>query len=152
MDGGTLRNQPKVRVFGSSGALCAEAVVSQTGYPTVNLEFAIVRDGKAAWDNKMVIQPDSRELPLLAALLIGYRASVSFKRDDKGVELKRQTGNKVYMRASSNALLVNVPAVAGDAYQLATLVLDQLAKSSHCGDSLMLVALRANAGEQVHRS
>lgn len=145
-----LKDQPKVRVFASSGALCAEAVTSAKAFPTVNLEFALTRGKTTQWDRKIVIQPDARELPLLAALLLGYRRSLSLSRDEKGLEIQRQAKRRVYCRASSAQQLIALPIEGGDAYRLATLVLRQLAASSHCNDNLMLVALRANAGQEIN--
>ncbi len=143
-----LRQQAKVRVWSSSGALCVEAVDSAKKTPTINLEFALKRGKQTHWEQKIVIQPDERELPLLAALFLGYRQHVSFSRDEKGVEIQRQEKSRVYCRASNAHQVVAIPIEAGDAYRVANLILSQLTKSSHCGDSLMLVALRANAGDK----
>lgn len=71
-------------------ALCAEAVVTEKQYPTLNLELAPRTDGRVDWERKFIIQLSKKELPLLGALLMGYRQECHFKRPGKWIELQRQ--------------------------------------------------------------
>jgi hypothetical protein len=143
----TYVDQPKARCFGNSAALCAEATVLQkTGEPTVNLEVAPKNQQQVQWANKVTLQLGVNELPLLAALCLGYLPNVEFKRPNKGITIERQA-QKLFIKASqSGGGLFVLPIPMAETYQLCTLVLSQLHKSSPTNDSgLILAALKGAA-------
>jgi|GEM_PF-715539 len=155
---GPLSRQKKVRCYGYSASLVAEATWLKESNPpvaTVNLEMApTLKDGnnkpfsgkKADWDKKLVFQLSQNELPLACAVMMGYLPSLHIKRAGKGIEIHRQP-NKLFVRASAGAgKLYNMEVVIGDAFLLCALMLEQLALQSGIEDqTLLLAALRGAA-------
>ncbi len=138
-----FEDQEKCRCYGSQAVMCVEAVVSRKDYPTVNLEVAPRQGNEMLWDQKIVLQMSSQELPLLAATLLGYRMACEFKRKEKGINIARQKEN-LFVRASQGTILA-LPITPGDVFKFNSIVLNQLMKSSPCNDRLMLVALKGMA-------
>jgi hypothetical protein len=142
-----LSQQAKVRCFGNSAAITAEATVinkdRQAPVPTVNLEIAPREGADVNWSRKIVIQLSDQELPVLCGLFMGYIPRVHFKRPGKGIELERQPGG-IYIKASAgHGALFSLPAGIGDSFRLCALFLQQLRLQSGIGDeTLLLAALR----------
>ncbi|WP_444928328.1 hypothetical protein ACJJI4_23745 (plasmid) [Microbulbifer sp. TRSA002] len=143
-------NQPKVRCFGSSAALTVEATpllvrgVAQ-GH-TVNLDVAPRQGPDVIWARKITIQLSDTELPIMAAICLGYLPKAHFKRSGKGIVIDRQP-NKLYVSAtqgSGNAFALPIP--IGQTFQVSSLILSQLLKQTALTDSNLLVtALRGAA-------
>ena len=136
----SFNDQEKCKCFGNQAGLCAEAVVSKSGYPTVNLEVAPRQGNNMLWDQKVILQMSAQELPILAATLLGYRQSCEFKRQTKGIQIERQASS-LFIKASEGRILA-LPVVPGDVFRLSSIVLNQLMKSSPCNERLMLTALK----------
>ena len=141
--------QAKWRSYGSNAALCVEATqLLEKGEPagwTVNLDVAPIENRQTAWNQKVTIQASRTELPVLAAVLLGYLPKCKFQRGGKGIYLERQPG-KLFVRGSANAKNYALPLTIGDTFHLAALVLQQLQK--HLGGietDMMLAALRGSA-------
>jgi len=139
----SFEDQEKCRCYGNQAALCVEAVTSRGDYPTVNLEVAPRHGDETLWDQKIILQMSSQELPVLASTLLGYRTSCEFKRKSKGFLIERQSSH-LFVRASESRVLA-LPVVPGDVYRFATIVLNQLEKSAPCNERMMLVALKGIA-------
>ena len=148
----SLQAQAKVRCFGSSAALTAEATMlmkAGVNVPTINLEVAPRYGKDVSWDQKIVVQLSDQELPLLCAVFMGYMPSLHLKRPGKGIEISRQP-NKMYIKASAGqGKLFALPAPVGDSFRLCALFLKQLKYQSGIEDeTLLLAALRGSASLQ----
>lgn len=135
----------KHRCYGDKAALCIEESITQGGYPTVMLQVAprVSRHANADWNKAVNIQLTDHELPIFSGLLMGYIANCEFKRQNKGIEIKRQQG-QLYFHASQSCSYA-LPVLPGDAFHLITLTLSQLEKSAYEVDrTLMLASLRAS--------
>ena len=141
-----LNHLPKVKVFGGQAALCAEAVFSSQGIPTINIEVAPKQQNTVDWHRKVVIQLSDTELPLVCAVLLGYLNHIHLKRPGKGIEIERQA-NKLFIRASQGAdNIFMLPASIGDTFKLSAMMLARLKQQSGMTEeTLLLAALRGAA-------
>ncbi len=140
-----LQDLNKYRCYGDKAALCIEESVTQKGFPTILLQIAprLSRTANADWYQAVNIQLTKNELPLFAGLLLGYLPACEFKRQQKGIQVKRQK-NSLYFHASQSCSYA-LPVHPGDAFHLSTLTLSQLEKSAFEVDrTLMLASLRAS--------
>jgi len=140
-----LQNLNKHHCYGDKAALCVEESVTKNGFPTVSLQVAprLSRNANADWSKVITLQLTDHELPIFAGLLLGYLSSCEFKRQKKGIQIKRQQGS-LYFHASQSCSYA-LPIFPGDAFHLSTLTLSQLEKSAFEVDrTLMLASLRAS--------
>jgi len=143
-------DQTKVRCFGSTGALTVEATsLHKKGVvcgDTVNLDVAPKNNNSVQWDRKITLQLSETELPILAAVCLGYLPKAQFKRPDKGIIIERQV-NKLYICATQGAgNQFSLPVPIGQTFQIASLILIQLQKQTQLNDgSLLIAALRGSS-------
>lgn len=142
----TLSNQPKVRCFGSSAALTVEAthllVKGELAGHTVNLDVAPREGEDVIWDRKITLQLSETELPIMAALCLGFLPKAEFKRPGKGMKLERQTG-KIYISATQGAGNVfALPIPIGSTFLISGLLLNQIQKHTCLTGELVIAALR----------
>jgi hypothetical protein len=143
--------QAKVRCYGAQAALTAEATpLLVKGEPcgdTVNLEVAPRQGETFNWRRKITIQLSKTELPLIAAVCLGYLPNAHFKRPGKGIVIERQS-NKLFISASQGSGNVfALPLPIGQTFQLACIILAQLQKQTELSDgALLMAALRGAAG------
>jgi hypothetical protein len=143
-------DQAKVRCFGSTGALTVEATLLQKNGAacgdTVSLDVAPKDSNGVQWDRKITLQLSTTELPILAAVCLGYLPKAQFKRPDKGIVIERQD-NKLYVCATQGAgNNFSLPVPIGQAFQIASLLLIQLQKQTQLNDGdLLIAALRGSA-------
>lgn len=143
-------DQAKVRCYGSKAALTVEAtsLVAKGEFlgQTINLDVAPRQAAKIIWNRKITLQLSETELPLLAAVCLGYLPKVDFKRANKGIVVERQP-NKLFIfatRGSGNAFAL--PLSIGQTFQIGALALTQLKKQSTLQDGeLLIAALRGGA-------
>lgn len=143
-------DQPKVRCFGTNAALTVEATpLIVKGVPhghTVNLDVAPRQGENVIWARKITLQLSDTELPIMAAVCIGYLPAAHFKRSGKGISIERQP-NKLFISAtqgSGNAFALPIP--IGQTFQISSLVLAQLQKQTDLSDSnLLIAALRGSS-------
>lgn len=143
-------DQPKVRCFGSNAALTVEATpLLVKGVPhghTVNLDVAPRQGENVIWARKITVQLSDTELPIMAAVCLGYLPKAHFKRSGKGIFIERQP-NKLFVSAtqgSGNAFALPIP--IGQTFQVSSLVLSQLQKQADYSDgNLLLAALKGAA-------
>jgi len=142
--------QAKVRCYGSSSALTIEATKLHKNNvecgDTVNLDVAPKGDNGVQWDRKITVQLSENELPILAAVCLGYLPKAEFKRPGKGVVVQRQE-NKIYVSATQGAgNNFALPIPIGQSFQIASLLLIQLQKQTQLYDGdLLIAALRGSA-------
>lgn len=120
----------KVRVYGQNGALTFEVSTTRSGAPTVTLDAAAsAGESGYDWANKLSIQFTQRELPVIAAVMMGFLANCEYgshgANKDKRFFFKHQ-GDKVFVRVWSAHGAVAVPVVMADAYYAAGLLILQL--------------------------
>ena len=85
------------------------------------------------WQNKVRIQLTRQELPIVAAVVLGYRSACEFKNhgagNDKGFSMERQGGGRVFVRVFARDQGVKaVPIETADEFYVAGLFLRQLGK------------------------
>lgn len=141
--------QPKWRSYGQHAAFCVEATqLLEKGVSvgwTVNVDVAPIENRQTDWSRKVQLQVSSTELPILAAVLLGYLPKCQFQRPGKGIYIERQPG-KLFVRGSQNAANYALPLTIGNTFHFSALVLQQLQK--HLGGietDTMLAALRGSA-------
>ena len=143
-------NQAKARCFGAKAALTVEATqLIHKGVPsgwTVNLDVAPRQGESIQWNRKITVQLSDTELPLLAAVCLGYLPKVSFKRPTKGISVERQA-NKLFISATQGSgAAFALPVPIAQTFQVGVLVLAQLKKQSPLDDGeLIIAALRGAA-------
>lgn len=144
-------DQPKVRCYGANAALTVEATpLMVKGVPdghTVNLDVAPRQGENVLWAQKITIQLSDTELPILAAVCLGFLPKAHFKRSDKGIFVERQP-NKLFISATQGSGKVfALPLPIGDTFHVSSLVLSQLQKQAgFCDSNLLIAALRGSAG------
>ncbi len=143
-------DQAKVRCFGSTGALTVEATLlhkkGKACGDTVNLDVAPKTNDGVQWDRKITLQLSDTELPILAAVCLGYLPKAQFKRPDKGIIIERQI-NKLYVCATQGAgNSFSLPVPIGQTFQIVSLLLIQLQKQTQLDDgNLLIAALRGSS-------
>jgi hypothetical protein len=142
--------QEKVRCYGARAALTAEATfIIRDGQPAVaalNLDVAPRHAEHVQWTKKITLQLGEAELPLFAALCLGFLPKVHFKRPTKGIVIERQS-NKLFVSATQGqGTAYALPIPIAQSFQLGVLALTQLKKQMSCADNaLLLAALRGAA-------
>ena len=142
--------QAKARCYAGRAALTAEATViqhdGQPPVPTLNLDVAPRQGESIQWNSKITLQLGEVELPLFAAVCLGYLPKAHFKRPTKGIVIERQP-NKLFISATQGqGTAYALPIPIAQTYQLGTLALAQLKKQAIVDDAeLLLAALRGAA-------
>ncbi len=142
--------QKKVRCYSAHAALTAEATsIIRDGQPSVaalNLDVAPRHADQVQWTKKITLQLGEAELPLFAALCLGFLPKVHFKRPTKGIVIERQP-NKLFVSATQGqGTAYALPIPIAKSFQLGVLALSQLKKQMSCKDeALLLAALRGAA-------
>jgi hypothetical protein len=146
-----VQRPPSVHVYAGKGALCFEADATRDGAPTVAIDAAnAIEARRYDWEGKIRLQLTVRELPVVAAVLLGLVPACEFKNhgpaNDKGFSMECQ-GDKVFVRVFAKGHGVrSVPIDAPDAFRVLALVLRQLRRQSPWLDGAQLwIALRALA-------
>jgi len=123
-------------VYGGKAALCFNASTSRdkTNY-TIGVDAAVaIGERTYDWKAAIKIQLGHKELPLLYAVLVGWRNSVKFDAhgaaNDKSFEIERQDG-KFFVKVSAKGQPQRaVPMGAQDAYPVSLVVLSQIIKQA----------------------
>jgi hypothetical protein len=69
-----------VHVYGQKAALCFEPTLTRSNVPTITLDAAVARGQRQYdWSSKIRLQLTRQELPVAAAVLLGFRAKCEFK-------------------------------------------------------------------------
>jgi len=140
--------QEKYRCFSKSAGMTIEATTrkAEPKGPTINIDIAPRRNNSINWKDKITVQLSDTELPVFAAVCLGFLPSCKIARPGKGLEVIRQEG-KLYFRASAGkGCLYALPAQIGEAFNICTLVLRQLEQQTLIHDGqLLLAALRGSA-------
>lgn len=134
-------------VYGGKAALCFNADRTRSGTHTIALDAASTLAPKVYdWKNKIRIQFTRGELPVVAAVLLGFKQECEFKNhgpgNDKGFSLKRQDGGKIFASVfAAGQPLKAVPIFAPDLMWVAALVLQQVQKNCPGIDSVGVIEL-----------
>jgi hypothetical protein len=121
----------------------------QRGAPigwTVNLDVAPRNGDSIEWCRKITLQLSETELPILAAVCLGYLPFADFKRPQKGIDIERQPGKLFLSATQGGGTGYSLPIPTGQTFLIGTLVLKQLSKHTKLDDgSLLLASLRGAA-------
>lgn len=140
----------KVTCFASSAALQVEATQRHKDGvaigETISIELCPVVNQRPDWKSKLSIQLSEDELPIFAAVLLGYLPKCEFKRPEKGVYIERQKG-KVYYRGSAGAgNLYQIPVPIGKTFNMSQVVLKQVcAGISEINSDFVLAGIKGSA-------
>lgn len=125
-----------VHVYGGKSALCFQEDETKNGFPTISIDGATATAPRSYdWANKIRVQLTRQELPSVAAVLVGAQPKCNFSshgpQKDKGFELERQEGGKVYVKVfgGNGQGMRGVPVMPSDLFYVTSLVLRQLLKS-----------------------
>lgn len=146
----TAADQAKFRCFGSKAGLTVEAtpllVKGVVSGETVNIDVAPRNNSEVIWSQKITLQLSETELPLMAAICLGYLPKVHFKRPDKGIVVERQANRMFISATMGSGKVYALPVPIGHVFHISTLILIQLQKHSLVTDSdLIIAALRGAA-------
>ena len=139
--------QEKARCFGAKAALTVEATTLMLrGAPvgwTVNLDVAPRNGDSIDWHRKITLQLSETELPILAAVCLGYLPFADFKRPQSGLHIERQPGKLFLSATQGRGTAYSLPIPIGHTFLIGSLALKQLSKHTKLDDgSLLLASLR----------
>ncbi len=152
-----VRAHPLARshhVYGHKAAMTLEVVQVardsfRDSFATVQLEFATANGERFAWDRKHTFRLGRRELPLLAACLLGYVPGLTFAghgpTHDKDLTVTDQGGN-LYFKLRNGRAAVGVPMAGGDLVDCATRVMHALSLNAPGIDGQLLAVMVRRAG------
>lgn len=116
-------------VYGAKAALTIEPMPnSKRDFQTVMLELAPIHGKQAMWDRKVSIQPTFQELPLLAALFLGYHTNLKLQRPGKWMEVEDQKMS-VFIKGGDNNGVFALPVMPGDRVWVSALLLQEYSKN-----------------------
>lgn len=120
----------KITCYASeAGMQVEETQRHKNGVPiaeTVTIEMWPVINRSPDMKRKISIQLSKDELPIYAAVLLGYLPRCQFKRPDKGIFIERQKGRTYYKGSAGMGNLFQVPVPIGKTFNMSQLVLKQL--------------------------
>ena len=133
-DGPGQRDYRSVHFYGEKFALCFSAsTTKEKNKPTVNIDAANAIPGKQRkfdWQGAIHFQFTPKELPGVLSVLMGSRQSVEYKSHgvthDKGFAIERQDGRFYAKLFAKDMGSRGVAIPPHEAFQLATLILDQI--------------------------
>lgn len=135
---------PKITCFAANGAIQFEATQRhKQGEPvaqTISIEMCPVINRQPNWKAKLSLQLGPDELPIFAAVLLGYLPKCEFKRPEKGIYIERQKGRIYYKGTAGMGNLFQVPVPIGKTYNVSQLVLMQLTNNGASNDSAFVLA------------
>ncbi len=139
-------------VYGGKAALCFEIDENRHGLPTISVDAAVASGVREYdWPGKIRVQLTQGELPVVTAVLLGFRPSCEFRshgpNKDKGFSIEHQ-GSKVFVRVfATGEPMRAVPMELPDVYQVSSLFLRQLRQQSPWLDATGVISLiRATFG------
>jgi len=131
------RDRVQHHVYGGKGALTFELDSTVAGVPTVALDGAVsVGTRQYDWANKVRVQFTVRELPVVAATLLGILPQCQFSahgpNNDKGFAIEWQTERSSYFVKiwQGKGNLRAVPMPVEDAFYVAQIVLRAIQQAS----------------------
>lgn len=133
-EGSGQRDYRSVHFYGEKFALCFSASTTKDkSKPTVNIDAANAIPGKQRkfdWQGAIHFQFTPKELPGVLSVLMGSRQSVEYKSHgvthDKGFSIERQDGRFYAKLFAKDMGSRGVAIPPHEAFQLATLILDQI--------------------------
>ena len=143
---GTAQPHISKHVYGGKAALCFEIDETRHGIPTMALDAAMSCGVRVFdWQGKIRLQLTQGELPVVAAVLLGYRPSCEFRshgpNKDKGFSVEHQ-GSKVFVKVfAAGEAMRAVPMELPDVYQVSALFLRQLRHQSPWLDATGVISL-----------
>jgi len=137
----SLRDQPKLHLYGHAAALCFEATYKKDGFATINIDVAPKPDRRQVdWSQKITLQLSSTELVTMTGIFFGFTPKAHFARPDKGIQIERQPG-KVYLSASAGSgRIYGLPLTPGDVVRAADFFIARIVEMSLTKDVSAAIA------------
>lgn len=136
-------------VYGSKGSLAFEVDEARRHLAhrtrTIRIEAAPSTSGTTHWSRKIAFQLDLTELPLFAAVVLGFRPSAEFsfhgEARDKALSVRAQQGGLVVSVSRAKSLRVTVPVIEANVFYLSELVLYALTANTFSQDPSLALSL-----------
>ena len=153
---------PSIHVYGGKGALSFEVDETRKGVPTVCVDAASSQGPrKFDWRNKIRLQLTRDELPIVAAVFLGFQPCCEFsnhgENNSKGFTLERQhnRGQKsLFMRVfEKDKGMKAVPIPMAEAFLIQSMLLHQLCVTHpHLDGTMLMTMLRSVANPEAQLS
>jgi len=129
----------------AKSALCFSADETRKGIATIALDAASsTAPRQYNWSDKVRIQFTSKELPVAAAVMLGFNKKCEFKNhgpeNNKGFSLEDQ-GDKVFCRVFTKGASHSVPISKEDRFHVGALMMRQLSIAFADLDHVSLISL-----------
>lgn len=128
----------QLNTFGGKHAFQVESSITKNGWHTVNIEAAArenpndPNNKRYLWANKTVLQMTKAELPIFAAVMLGFLPSARFdNHDSKWLEVENQSRNFFIKSGAPNKGVHVAPVPTVEAYMYGTLALTQYCRNFH---------------------
>lgn len=140
----------QLNTFGGKCAFQVETSMTKNGWHTVNIESAKREDPddpenkRYLWNDKTVLQMTQSELPIFAAVMLGFLSSARFdNHQTKFLEIENQGKNFFIKSGGQNKNLHVAPMPTVEAYMYGTMALTQYCRNFN--------GLSTEAGLQIIR-
>lgn len=155
--------EPSHHVYGAKAALCMELVrvepkdgESTDGYATLQLEFAgALARNRYDWERKIIFRLTKREVPLLAACLLGWCKKLEFSghgpANDKVFEIEDQAAH-FFIKVRQGRRAIALPMGGDELFPVTAMVLKTMGENAPHLDSQTLVQIAKRVGEVYGRS
>lgn len=136
-----------LHIYGRKFALTIEADTNRKNFPTVAIDAASATGVRVYdWTQKIRIQLTLKELPLVAAVMLGYIEKCEFKargEEGKGFSVEHQRSNALVRiwNGESNSLKI-VPIDGPDTFRVNALLLKQLRAAYQVSDVALIAMLK----------
>lgn len=154
-------------VYATKGAASFEPVEIDVGLEkadqrieiahTIQIEMAKAETQRRyEWDSKIIFRLSIRELPIFAAVLLGYSpfflAGNHGPSKDKFLELRDQIEGSIFIKIKQGKRIIALPIGPEDTFSLSSLVLKQLQKNSPHLDNQTILELVKRSGTMYAKS
>jgi hypothetical protein len=151
--------EPTLHVYASKAALCMELTevvrenqdrAGEGAFWTVQIEMAhAINRQRFDWDGKIIFRLTKRELPLVAAVLLGWMPEVTFANhgagNDKALHIEDQ-GSNLFFRLHQGKKVIPLPVGGEELFALAAMVLKALCLNAPHLDSQTVLQIVKRAG------
>lgn len=140
-------NRHGLHIYGKKFALTIEADTNRKSFPTVAIDAAPATGVRVYdWTQKIRVQMTLKELPLVAAVMLGYVERCEFKargEDGKGFSVEHQRSNVlVRIWNGESGSLKLVPIDGPDTFRVNALLLKQLRAAYQVSDVALIAMLK----------
>lgn len=135
--------EPNIHIYGHDSALAIDKEMHRSGAHTIGIDAAEKKGNKVFWDRKIRFQATPEELPVIAAVLMGFLPECEFKfhgrERNKSLAVMRRA-NAILFRVSSGGQSYTVAVPAGHAFGVSAAVMCQVMRNSPGIDGTLAVA------------